>query len=49
MSQQAAYERALHETGCFLMPNAWDGTSSVLLKAAGFQALGPAPPRSPSV
>ena len=42
MSQQAAYERfrALHETDCFLMPNAWDGTSSVLLKAAGFQALG---------
>jgi len=42
MSQQAAYERfrALHETGCFLMPNAWDGTSAVLLKAAGFQALG---------
>ncbi|HTU55231.1 MAG TPA: isocitrate lyase/phosphoenolpyruvate mutase family protein [Acetobacteraceae bacterium] len=42
MKQQAAYERfrALHETGCFLMPNAWDGTSSVLLKAAGFQALG---------
>ena len=41
MSQSTAYERfrALHETGCFLMPNAWDGASSVLLAAAGFQAI----------
>lgn len=41
--QAAAYERfrALHEgPGAFVMPNAWDGGSAVLLKRAGFQALG---------
>lgn len=42
-SQPELYERfrALHEQeGGFIMPNAWDGTSAVLLKQAGFQALG---------
>lgn len=41
MNQPAAYERfrALHET-TFIMPNAWDGTSALLLRQAGFQALG---------
>ena len=40
---QAAYERfrALHDRpGIFVMPNAWDGASAVLLKRAGFEALG---------
>src|SRR5688500_4504415 len=33
--------RALHERpGPLVMPNAWDGTSAVLLKRAGFEALG---------
>jgi 2-methylisocitrate lyase-like PEP mutase family enzyme len=33
--------RALHaQEGGFIMPNAWDGTSALLLKQAGFQALG---------
>ncbi len=33
--------RALHErTEAFIMPNAWDGASAVLLKRAGFLALG---------
>lgn len=43
MSQPEAYERfrALHERpGAFVMPNAWDGASAVLLKRAGFEALG---------
>lgn len=43
MTQQAAYEafRALHaKPGGFIMPNAWDGASAVLLKRAGFEALG---------
>ena len=32
---------ALHHGGsAFIMPNAWDGTSAVLLKQAGFVALG---------
>ncbi len=41
MNQPAAYERfrALHTTGCFVMPNVWDGASAVLMKAAGFQAI----------
>ncbi len=33
--------RALHQRpGAFIMPNAWDGASAVLLKRAGFEALG---------
>jgi 2-methylisocitrate lyase-like PEP mutase family enzyme len=43
MVNRAAYEafRALHErAGVFVMPNTWDGASAVLLKRAGFQALG---------
>jgi len=41
MSQPERYERfrALHDS-LFIMPNAWDGTSALLLKQAGFQALG---------
>ncbi|MBV9718738.1 MAG: isocitrate lyase/phosphoenolpyruvate mutase family protein [Candidatus Eremiobacteraeota bacterium] len=38
-----AYERfrALHEdSNAFIMPNAWDGASAVLLRDAGFEALG---------
>jgi 2-methylisocitrate lyase-like PEP mutase family enzyme len=38
-----AYEtfRALHERDeAFIMPNAWDGTSAVILQRAGFEALG---------
>jgi 2-methylisocitrate lyase-like PEP mutase family enzyme len=43
MSISSAYDhfRALHERpGGFVMPNAWDGGSAVLLKQAGFEALG---------
>jgi 2-methylisocitrate lyase-like PEP mutase family enzyme len=43
MSGTTAYERfrALHERpGAFVMPNAWDGASAMLLKHAGFEALG---------
>jgi 2-methylisocitrate lyase-like PEP mutase family enzyme len=43
MRQSEAYERfrALHDAPRgFVMPNAWDGASAVLLKQAGFQALG---------
>jgi 2-methylisocitrate lyase-like PEP mutase family enzyme len=43
MKQPELYERfrALHDQdGGFIMPNAWDGTSALLLKEAGFQALG---------
>jgi 2-methylisocitrate lyase-like PEP mutase family enzyme len=43
LKQPELYERfrALHELeGGFIMPNPWDGTSALLLKQAGFQALG---------
>ncbi len=43
MSTVSAYERfrALHDRpGAFIMPNAWDGASAVILKQAGFEALG---------
>ncbi|HEY6463457.1 MAG TPA: isocitrate lyase/phosphoenolpyruvate mutase family protein, partial [Polyangiaceae bacterium] len=42
-TQPELYERfrALHERdGGFIMPNPWDGASALLLKAAGFEALG---------
>ena len=43
MTQAERYARflALHQrANAFIMPNAWDGTSAVLLKRAGFEALG---------
>lgn len=43
MHQRERYERfaALHaREGGFIMPNAWDGMSALLLKHAGFEALG---------
>jgi 2-methylisocitrate lyase-like PEP mutase family enzyme len=43
MRQPELYQRfvALHEReGGFVMPNAWDGASALLLKQAGFEALG---------
>src|SRR5579862_7770406 len=42
-TQRELYERfrALHEQkGAFVMPNPWDAVSALLLKEAGFQALG---------
>jgi cyanate lyase len=41
-TQSQLYERfrTLHEQeGGFIMPNAWDGTSALLLKQAGFHTL----------
>ena len=42
MSQAAAYQRfaELHERGCFVLANAWDAASAVVLREAGFPALG---------
>ena len=42
-TQPELYERfrALHQQdGGFIMPNPWDGTSALILKQAGFKALG---------
>jgi 2-methylisocitrate lyase-like PEP mutase family enzyme len=43
MTQSELYERflALHEREeAFIMPNAWDGTSALVLRQAGFLAIG---------
>lgn len=41
MSEIVERFRALHgQPGAFVMPNAWDAVSALLLKQAGFQALG---------
>jgi 2-methylisocitrate lyase-like PEP mutase family enzyme len=37
--ERVARFRALHETGCFLLPNPWDVGSAVALARCGFQAL----------
>ena len=40
-AEMAERFRALHyQPGGFIMPNPWDGASALLLKGAGFQALG---------
>src|SRR5882672_3643844 len=31
--------RALHESGCFVLPNPWDAGSAVYLQHVGFKAL----------
>lgn len=37
-AKRAAF-RALHETGCFILPNPWDADSARKLAALGFEAL----------
>jgi 2-methylisocitrate lyase-like PEP mutase family enzyme len=39
LSPQRAAFRALHESGCFVMPNPWDPGSAHALQAMGFKAL----------
>src|SRR5437879_12721477 len=39
MSSTVAAFRALHEAGCFGLPNPWDAGSAVYLAQLGFQAL----------
>jgi 2-methylisocitrate lyase-like PEP mutase family enzyme len=39
LSERRATFRALHETGCFALPNPWDGGSALRLAKAGFVAL----------
>lgn len=45
MTDAAALARAtrfreLHDSGCFILPNAWDAGSARILEAAGFAAIG---------
>lgn len=39
LHRRAEQFRALHETGTFLMPNAWNAGSARLLAAEGFPAI----------
>jgi 2-methylisocitrate lyase-like PEP mutase family enzyme len=38
-AEKRAAFRALHQSGCFVMPNPWDVGSAVLLEQLGFKAL----------
>ncbi len=39
VEEKRARFRALHESGCFVMPNPWDVGSAVALESLGFKAL----------
>jgi 2-methylisocitrate lyase-like PEP mutase family enzyme len=39
LADRRARFRALHQSGCFAIPNPWDGGTAVRLAKAGFQAL----------
>jgi 2-methylisocitrate lyase-like PEP mutase family enzyme len=39
LAEKAAAFAALHESGCFVLPNAWDMPSAALIAEAGFPAL----------
>ena len=39
ISERRAAFRALHKSGCFVLPNPWDGGSAIRLAKAGFSAL----------
>src|SRR5438477_666273 len=40
LTQRCTDFRKLHEKGCFVLPNAWDGGSARLLESLGFKAVG---------
>ncbi len=39
IAERRAAFRALHQSGCFAIPNPWDGGSARLMQEAGFKAL----------
>ena len=39
IDERRAQFRALHQAGCFVMPNPWDAGSAILLAGLGFKAL----------
>ncbi len=39
IAERRAAFRALHQSGCFAIPNPWDGATAIRLKNAGFKAL----------
>lgn len=40
VSEKRAAFRALHQSGCFILPNPWDTGSARMLESMGFKALG---------
>ncbi len=39
LAQRRSDFRKLHEAGCFVLPNAWDAGSAILLRSLGFKAI----------
>ena len=39
LSEKAARFRALHQSGCFILPNAWDVPSALMAMDAGYEAV----------
>lgn len=39
LAQRRAEFRKLHDAGCFVIPNAWDAGSAILLRSLGFKAI----------
>jgi 2-methylisocitrate lyase-like PEP mutase family enzyme len=40
LAQKRLEFRKLHDAGCFVLPNAWDAGSALLLQSLGFKAVG---------
>ena len=39
ISERRATFRTLHQSGCFALPNPWDGGTALRLERAGFKAI----------
>jgi len=39
IAERRAAFRALHQSGCFVLPNPWDGGSAIRLGKLGFKAI----------
>ena len=39
ITERRAAFRALHQSGCFALPNPWDGGTALRLERAGFKAV----------
>jgi 2-methylisocitrate lyase-like PEP mutase family enzyme len=40
VAEKRATFRAMHNSGCFVLPNPWDAGSALYLQTLGFQAIG---------
>ena len=39
LKEKAAQFAKMHQSGCFILPNAWDMASAALIAEAGFKAI----------